>query len=77
VEGQRFLNLDIGLPIDQLSQPVRAAVSEQGEIVDLQLPAVNRRGRAIDVDVRVAPLQSDGQGPQGVIVLVRRVGEPA
>jgi two-component system CheB/CheR fusion protein len=77
VEGQHFLNLDIGLPIDQLSQPVRAAVSEQGEIVDLQLPAVNRRGRAIDVDVRVAPLQSDGQSPQGVIVLVRGVGEPA
>jgi two-component system CheB/CheR fusion protein len=76
VEGQRFLNLDIGLPVDQLSQPVRAAVGGQTEIVDLRLPAVNRRGRAIDVDVRVAPLQADGQGPEGVIILIRRVGEP-
>jgi two-component system CheB/CheR fusion protein len=76
VEGQHFLNLDIGLPVDELSQPVRAAVSGESEIVDLRLPAVNRRGRAIDVDVRVAPLQRNGQAPDGVIVLVRRVGEP-
>ncbi|TMK87247.1 MAG: PAS domain S-box protein, partial [Actinobacteria bacterium] len=77
VEGQHFLNLDIGLPIDELSQPIRAAVTAEGEIVDIRLPAVNRRGRAIDVDVRVAPLRRDGQAPDGAIVLVRQAGEPA
>ena len=77
VEGQHFLDLDIGLPVNELSEPVHAAVSGESEIVDLRLPAVNRRGRAIDVDVRVAPLQRDGQAPDGVIVLVRRAGESA
>jgi len=75
VEGEHFFNLDIGLPVDQLSQPVRAAVGGQSGVVDVRLSAVNRRGRAIEVDVRVAPLQSDGQVPEGAIVLVRRVGE--
>jgi two-component system CheB/CheR fusion protein len=75
VEGEHFFNLDIGLPVDQLSQPVRSALGGQDGIVDVRISAVNRRGRAIDVDVRVAPLQSDGQDPEGVIVLARRVGE--
>src|SRR5207237_10501170 len=75
-EAQPTLNLDIGLPVSELSEPVRAAVNGESEIVDLRLPAVNRRGRSIDIDVRVAPLQRDGQAPDGVIVLVRRAGEP-
>jgi two-component system CheB/CheR fusion protein len=75
VAGQHFLNLDIGLPIDQLSQAIRATVSGQSDTVDLRVPAVNRRGRAIEVEVRVSPLVGDGQGPNGAIVLVRRVGE--
>jgi two-component system CheB/CheR fusion protein len=75
VEGEHFLNLDIGLPVDQLSQSVRSALGGQDGIVDVRISAVNRRGRAIDVDVRVAPLRADGQDPEGVIVLARRVGE--
>src|SRR5439155_15858142 len=76
VEGQHFLNLDIGLPVDPLSQPIRAALNGETEIVDVPLHAVNRRGRAIEVSVRVAPLRGDGKAPDGVIVLVRSAGEP-
>ena len=42
-ENLHFLNLDIGLPVDRLSQPLRSAL--QGEVSDHVLPARNRRGR--------------------------------
>ena len=73
---QPFLSLDIGLPVKELSQPIRAAVSADGDGASgVRLAAVNRRGRAIDVDVRVSALHSDGDMPDGVIVIVNRVDD--
>src|SRR4051812_19673415 len=47
VVGQHLLNLDIGLPLDQLRAPVRAALGGDGSD-NLVLEAVNRRGRAVE-----------------------------
>jgi two-component system CheB/CheR fusion protein len=69
VAGEHFLNLDIGLPVDQLSQPIRAAMNGEGA-VEVRVPAINRRGRTIECDVRISPLDGAGHGPDGVIVLV-------
>jgi two-component system CheB/CheR fusion protein len=68
VRGKHFLNLDIGLPIDQLRSPVRRVLAgEQQET--LALPAVNRRGHRIECRVTVTAL-GDGEDRTGVILMM-------
>ncbi|MEU4426755.1 CheR family methyltransferase [Actinoplanes sp. NPDC024001] len=73
VIGQHFLNLDIGLPIDRVRPLLRGALGAGGESAEIQLDAVNRRGRAIAVRVACTPLRGPdgGSGAQdGVIVVM-------
>jgi two-component system CheB/CheR fusion protein len=74
-EGASLLNLDIGLPVAELRQPVRKALAEtDGAVQELVLPATNRRGRAIECRVACAPLVGrDTNAPQGVIVIMEEV----
>ncbi|MDF1506362.1 PAS domain-containing protein, partial [Roseisolibacter sp. H3M3-2] len=70
-EHAHFLNLDIGLPVAQLAQPIRACLAGDLPGHDGVLPATNRRGRAIACHVRVFPLVSrTREEPHGVIVLM-------
>jgi two-component system CheB/CheR fusion protein len=75
VQGQHFLNLDIGLPVDQIRPALRRAMngpdngSEQTVV-----QATNRRGRAIRCRVTCSPLVGDDKSVHGVIVIV--VEEP-
>jgi len=70
VHGKHFLNLDIGLPVDQLRSPIRKVLTgEEQEVVTL--PAVNRRGRQIETRVTVTPLpMGDGDESRGVILMM-------
>ncbi|HKA85672.1 MAG TPA: PAS domain-containing protein, partial [Acidimicrobiales bacterium] len=69
VEGEHLMNLDIGLPVERLHQPIRACLAgEPGQ--PLSMPAVNRRGRAINCVVRVTPLLGTEDDVIGVIVLM-------
>ncbi|HET8833095.1 MAG TPA: hypothetical protein VFN08_00090 [Gemmatimonadales bacterium] len=45
-ELNSFLNLDIGLPVEQLRTPIRSCLAAKTEFLDLTLDATNRRGRA-------------------------------
>jgi two-component system CheB/CheR fusion protein len=56
--GAHLMNLDIGLPLDDLRQPLRDQLSGPGasEPSALTLAAVNRRGRAINVRVTLTHL---------------------
>ena len=72
VEGSHFLNLDIGLPVDRLRTPIRECLNGSSEAVEVQLPALNRRGRAIDCLVRVTALR-EGSGVTGVILVMEAV----
>jgi two-component system CheB/CheR fusion protein len=76
VHGQHLLNLDIGLPLGELRQPVRDAL-EGTPSDDLVLDAVNRRGRRVRTRLRFAPLASDGQAVRGAIVMMEVVAEEA
>jgi two-component system, chemotaxis family, CheB/CheR fusion protein len=69
VTGKHLLNLDIGLPVDQLKDPVRACLSDGSAPLAVELEAVNRRGRAIDVHGSLRPLETS-KGVAGVIVLL-------
>ena len=68
VRGQHLLNLDIGLPVDQLRAPLRSCVSDGGEHT-ISVPAINRRGRAVACDIRCIPLGSDGD-LQGAVIMI-------
>ncbi len=56
--GQHFLNLDIGLPTALLRPTIRQTLTENGAAGEVVVPAVNRRGRTIDVRVLTSPLRS-------------------
>ena len=47
VVGRNLLNLDIGLPVDQLRQPVRTVLAEGAPQVRAILDATSRRGKRI------------------------------
>jgi two-component system CheB/CheR fusion protein len=70
VEGQHFLNLDIGLPTDRLRPLIRQALNGGTQPEEIQLPAVNRRGRAITVRVTCRALDVGGAEPSGAILLM-------
>lgn len=72
--GQNFLNLDIGLPVDQLRPAIRSCLSafEPSEVV---LDAINRRGRSIRCRVTSTPLLQENNQAQGVILLMEEVNE--
>jgi two-component system CheB/CheR fusion protein len=69
VEGQHFLNLDIGFPVDRLRSAIRDGLSGRVDRLQITQPAVNRRGRAIDCVVNVTRLIGDGEA-SGVILMM-------
>jgi two-component system CheB/CheR fusion protein len=73
--GAHLLNLDSGLPSDELKSLIREIVFDGEPGAEVQLSAVNRRGRRVDLRVAVSPLQSDGAEPAGALILMEPVGE--
>jgi two-component system, chemotaxis family, CheB/CheR fusion protein len=70
VLGQSFMNLDIGLPVEQLRTPVRAVLTGRATFQEVVLEATNRRDKAIQCRVTCAPLVGPEQDTQGVILLM-------
>jgi two-component system CheB/CheR fusion protein len=71
VEARLLTSLDIGLPIDELEEPIARCL--RGEAGRLQVKATNRRGRAIAVNVACNPF-IDGEGTmQGAVLLLEEV----
>ncbi len=68
VQDQHFLNLDIGLPVDELRPAIRACLSGKSPGEQRTLAAVNRRGRTIECRVIVSPLV-DGNGSAGGVIV--------
>jgi two-component system CheB/CheR fusion protein len=79
VQGQHFLNLDIGLPLDKVRPALRASMSGDDGTQTVKVEATNRRGKPIDVRVTCSPLVGDHKDVHGVIMVVeeRPDGEPA
>jgi two-component system CheB/CheR fusion protein len=72
--GQHLLNLDIGLPVDQLRPLIRRALSGDRDAEEVRLDAVNRRGKGISVRVACSPLQDNTAEPSGAIVVMEAGG---
>ncbi|MFI7540652.1 CheR family methyltransferase [Actinoplanes sp. NPDC049599] len=70
--GQHFLNLDIGLPFDRLRPLLRGVLGDPGEAAEVDVQAVNRRGRTITVRVAATPLAASNAGRKdnGAIIVM-------
>jgi two-component system CheB/CheR fusion protein len=73
-EGKNFLNLDIGLPVEQLRQPIRDCLSDGTNAQEYILEATNRRGKPIRCKVSCTPLHSSDRGDiRGVILVMEEL----
>jgi two-component system CheB/CheR fusion protein len=77
VVGQYFLNLDFGLPTEQLLPLIRQAIHghpTDGDAApqEITLSAVNRRGRPITVRVVCTPLAGRDDEPAGAIIVMEQ-----
>ncbi|MEA2561794.1 MAG: two-component system, chemotaxis family, CheB/CheR fusion protein [Acidobacteriota bacterium] len=68
VQGQSFLNLDIGLPVEELRLALREALAD-GREREQSLDGVNRRGKQVRCRVRIAPYCA-AAGVDGLILLI-------
>jgi two-component system CheB/CheR fusion protein len=75
VEGSHFLNLDIGIAVDELAPPIRAVLNGSANDEQRELDAVDRRGRKFRCVVTIKPLQPAGERPDGVIIMMDRQPE--
>ena len=76
VQGRHLMNLDIGLPVEQLRQPIRAVLAGETERAELTLECRNRRGKSIRCPIRCTPLKSGMGEALGAIVLMDEVPAP-
>jgi two-component system CheB/CheR fusion protein len=71
VEGEHLLNLDIGIPVQRLRDPIRRVLAGEGA-EEVELEGHDRRGKRVRVRIEVAPLESlpGAEGTLGAILLV-------
>jgi two-component system CheB/CheR fusion protein len=74
VKGKSFLDLDIGLPVGRLRNPIRASMADSQDPQELILDAVNRRGRKIKCRVLIHPYQASKEKPQGAVIMMEEMG---
>jgi two-component system, chemotaxis family, CheB/CheR fusion protein len=70
VHNQNFLNLDIGLPTDQLRAPIRTCLNGDHQFSEIVVAATNRRGKLINCRVIGTPLQGSDHDVRGVILMM-------
>lgn len=68
--GRNLLNLEIGLPVERLEQPVRDCLSGRRDFVEIRLDATTRNGRALESRVTCSPLLDGEHRVAGVIVMM-------
>jgi two-component system CheB/CheR fusion protein len=69
IQGHFFFDLDIGLPVEQLRIPIRSCQAGTSDYEELELEAVNRRGKTIRCRVICTPLIVE-KLRQGIILLM-------
>ena len=74
VEGEQLLNLDIGIPVQRLRDPIRRVLAGS-DAEEIELDGHDRRGKPVHVTVAFAPLQNrrEAEEPDGAILLVSAV----
>ncbi len=73
VKGKSLLGLDIGLPVEQLKEPVLNCLKGHESRHEMALKARNRRGRDIQCRLSFSPLSGNEIQQRGVILLMEEV----
>jgi two-component system CheB/CheR fusion protein len=77
VVGQHLLNLDIGLPFDEVRPAVRSALADNDFDTTLNISAINRRGRSTTIRLVCGALRtSDSASAGAILVMEQRAEEP-
>jgi two-component system CheB/CheR fusion protein len=74
VIGKNVFNLDIGLPLEELREPLRRLLGDSHGHETGSLSAVNRRGRTVALRVELTSLPL-GAGAPGVMVVTEEVDD--
>lgn len=79
VLGKHFLTLDITLELEQLKEPIKEILSGEHEFSDSVQSTLNRRGKPLECRITMVQRNDDGEGIQGVVLLIEEVdnGNPA
>lgn len=75
VQGKHFFGLDIGLAVEALSSQIRACLAAEQHYQEVLLPAVNRKGKAIQCLVKITRL-TQNNAPHGIILLMEELELP-
>jgi len=70
VYRKHFFGLDIGLPVEQLKQPLAGLLRHGDQRFEAQVNAINRRGRQIQLRVQCVGIGSVEHG-KGIIILMQ------
>jgi len=68
--GRHLLNLDIGLPVEEVKALLRGVLSDGEAPAEVTLDAVNRRGKSIALRVTADPLRGGSDGAPGALLLI-------
>ena len=68
-----FFNLDFGLPVAELHQPIRDVLVNGVASREITLSATNRKGRALQCRVTISPLHAADGSTSGAIMLMEEV----
>jgi len=71
--GQHFLNIDIGLPVEELRSRLRAVLAGDSGPDTVDLDATNRRGREFRCRVSLTPLINRAAQIRGAILLMEEL----
>jgi two-component system, chemotaxis family, CheB/CheR fusion protein len=77
VQGRHLMNLDIGLPVEQLRQPVHAVLAGETQRAEPTLQCRNRRGKDIRCPIRCTPLTGTTGEMLGAILLMEEIPMPS
>lgn len=69
-QGRPFLNLDIGLRVAELQQPIRDVLNGVAGNREVVLSAINRRGRPLRCRTGIAPLLTKDNAITGIILIM-------
>lgn len=72
-QGKSFLGLDIGLPVEQLRNPILQCLKGEQNRQELVLKTRNRRGQEIRCRLSISPLAGGETEQRGVILLMEEV----
>ena len=75
VEGRLLTSLDVGFPVEKLSEPLRRTLAEGGDAEEA-MAATTRRGKQVELGVRMQPLRQSGGEVYGALLLMEVTGAP-